>query len=68
MFEKLRAHRAGLARARGVPPYVVAFDRTLVEMARVLPRTKGELLELYGMGPARVEKDGEGFLAVLRDG
>ena len=65
LFEKLRAHRAEVARKRGVPAYVVAFDRTLVEMAKLHPRTRGELLSIYGMGPARVEKDGDGFLAVL---
>jgi ATP-dependent DNA helicase RecQ len=64
-FEKLRAHRAEVARARRVPPYVVAFDRTLIELAALRPRSKGELASVYGMGPARIEQYGEGFLAVL---
>jgi ATP-dependent DNA helicase RecQ len=66
-FEKLRAHRAQMARARGVPAYVVALDRTLIEMAARSPRSRADLLELYGMGPARVEAYGEGFLDALRD-
>jgi ATP-dependent DNA helicase RecQ len=65
-FEKLRAHRAQMARARGVPAYVVALDRTLIEMAARSPRSRAELLELYGMGPARVEAYGDGFLDALR--
>jgi ATP-dependent DNA helicase RecQ len=66
LFEKLRAHRAQMAKARGVPAYVVALDRTLVEMATRAPRSRAELLEVFGMGPARVEAYGDGFLEVLR--
>ena len=65
MFERLRAHRARIAGARGVPAYVVAHDRTLIDMARLRPRSPGELLDVHGMGPARVEQYGEGFLEVL---
>jgi ATP-dependent DNA helicase RecQ len=65
-FEKLRAHRAQMARARGVPAYVVALDRTLIEMAARAPRSRADLLELFGMGPARVEAYGDGFLDALR--
>jgi ATP-dependent DNA helicase RecQ len=67
-FEKLRSHRARIAKARGVPAYVVAFDRTLVEMATQAPRSRHELLAVYGMGPARIEAYGDGFLEVLREG
>jgi superfamily II DNA helicase RecQ len=51
-----------------VPAYVVAFDRTLLEMALRAPRSRAELLDVYGMGPARVEQYGAGFLEVLRGG
>ncbi|MBX3192569.1 MAG: ATP-dependent DNA helicase RecQ [Labilithrix sp.] len=67
VFEKLRAHRAEVARSRGVPPYVVALDRTLVEMARARPETTDQLLMLHGMGPARAEQYGAGFLRVIAD-
>jgi ATP-dependent DNA helicase RecQ len=66
VFERLRAHRAKVARARGVPAYVVAHDKTLVEMVARFPRSEAELLAVPGMGPARVEQYGEGFLDVLR--
>jgi ATP-dependent DNA helicase RecQ len=66
-FERLRAHRAQVARGRGVPAYVVAHDRTLLEMATVAPRSPEDLLAIYGMGPARVEAYGDGFLRVLRE-
>jgi ATP-dependent DNA helicase RecQ len=67
IFERLRAHRAEIAKSRGVPAYVVALDRTLVEMAQVRPKTTDQLLMLHGMGPARAEQYGEGFLRVLAE-
>jgi ATP-dependent DNA helicase RecQ len=66
IFERLRAHRAEIAKSRGVPAYVVALDRTLVEMAQVRPKTTDQLLMLHGMGPARAEAYGDGFLRVLQ--
>jgi ATP-dependent DNA helicase RecQ len=65
VFERLRAHRAEVAKARGVPAYVVAHDRTLVDLAENPPRTREELLGIRGFGPARVDAYGAGFLAVL---
>jgi ATP-dependent DNA helicase RecQ len=65
LYERLRARRAEIAKEAGLPAYIVAHDRTLVEMAQKRPRSKGGLLELYGMGPARVEQYGERFLSVL---
>jgi ATP-dependent DNA helicase RecQ len=54
------------ARARAVPPYIVAPDRTLTEIALVRPHTAEDLELCHGMGPARVAAYGEGFLAVVR--
>jgi ATP-dependent DNA helicase RecQ len=50
LFEALRQHRLAVARAEGVPPYVVASDRTLREIASLRPRTLGELTEVHGIG------------------
>ncbi len=65
LFERLREHRAEVARKRQIPPYVVAHDRTLVELATLRPCSREELARVYGMGPMRIEQYGEGFLAVL---
>jgi ATP-dependent DNA helicase RecQ len=65
LFERLRAQRAVLAKERSVPPYVIAHDRTLVDMAQKRPRTREALLHVHGMGPARVEQYGERFIDVL---
>ena len=65
LFERLRAHRLRLARARGVPPYVIASDRTLRHIAVLRPRDAAELELAHGIGPAKLERYGPGLLAVV---
>ena len=50
LFEALRSHRLDVARREGVPPYVVASDRTLRELAVLAPRTRAELLRCTASG------------------
>ena len=65
LFEALRAHRLERAREQSVPPYVVASDRCLRDLARLRPRTLHELLMVHGIGPAKAERYGEGLLSVV---
>ena len=65
LFDALRAHRLERSRELGVPPYVVAHDRTLAALARQRPRLPEELLLIDGIGPSKAEKFGAGFLAVI---
>ncbi len=65
LFEALRTHRLNVARAGGVPPYVVASDRTLREIASFAPRTRAELLAVHGIGDAKADRYGDGFLQVV---
>jgi len=65
LLDALRAHRLEVARAAGVPPYVVAHDRTLRDLVELKPATSGELLMAHGMGPAKAERYGAGLLAVV---
>lgn len=66
LFEALRARRLELARAERVPPYVIASDRTLREVAELRPRSLINLEGIYGIGPAKAAKYGEDLLAVVR--
>ena len=66
VFERLRELRATLAREREVPAYVVASDRTLVELAQRRPQDEHQLLDVHGIGPGKVERYGPHFLAALR--
>jgi ATP-dependent DNA helicase RecQ len=65
LFEALRSHRLQLARDEGVPPYVIASDRCLRDLARQRPHTVDELLLVHGIGPAKAERYGEGLLEVV---
>jgi ATP-dependent DNA helicase RecQ len=55
LFERLRVMRLELARSRGVPPYVIFHDSTLRDLARVKPRSLGELSSIYGMGARKID-------------
>ena len=65
LFEALRRHRLQQARTDGVPPYVVASDRTLREIAMLRPRNLQELAMAHGIGPAKLERYGDGLLEVV---
>jgi ATP-dependent DNA helicase RecQ len=65
LFEALRAWRLDLARTQGVPPYVVATDRSLRDVARLRPRNHAELMLAHGIGPAKVERYGDGMLEII---
>jgi ATP-dependent DNA helicase RecQ len=65
VFERLREMRLRLARDRGMPPYVIFHDATLRELARVKPRSLGELASVYGMGSRKVQAFGEIVLQTL---
>jgi ATP-dependent DNA helicase RecQ len=66
LFERLREVRLGLARGRGVPPYVIFHDTTLREMARLRPTTEAALRDIYGVGQRKAEDVGLAFLDAIR--
>jgi DNA helicase-2/ATP-dependent DNA helicase PcrA len=65
VFAALREWRTATARDEGMPPYVVAHDSTLVAIAEARPQTLAALRRVKGMGPAKLEKYGDGILSVL---
>jgi ATP-dependent DNA helicase RecQ len=65
IFDRLRALRLSLARSRGVPPYVVFHDTTLRELARVKPRSAGQLRQVYGIGARKADELGDAILEVI---
>jgi len=66
LLAALKAWRRDLARAQGVPPYLVFHDRTLVEIAARYPATREELSGVTGIGRAKLERHGDAVLALLR--
>jgi ATP-dependent DNA helicase RecQ len=65
LFERLRALRTELAKAAGVPPYVIFHDATLREIALRKPATLAELAGIPGIGDKKLERYGERLLTTL---
>ena len=65
LLDVLKALRLEIAKERKVPAYVVFHDRTLIEMARLRPRTEAEFAEINGVGAAKLEAFAEPFLAAI---
>jgi ATP-dependent DNA helicase UvrD/PcrA len=63
--ERLRAWRLERAREDGVPPYVVFHDTVLHAIADARPTSLGELSQIAGVGPAKLERYGDAVLALL---
>ncbi|MBT78609.1 MAG: DNA helicase RecQ [Chromatiales bacterium] len=68
LWEALRECRQRLAAEHNVPPYVVFHDSTLRQMVNERPTDPEALLEISGVGQAKLEKYGETFLGVIRQG
>lgn len=66
VFDALRTWRADIARTRGVPPYVVAHDTAIKQVAARLPQTTHKLLQVPGFGPKRVADFGEDIVQIVR--
>jgi ATP-dependent DNA helicase RecQ len=67
LFESLRALRKELADRQRVPAYIVFSDKVLIELADRRPTTPAEMLEVPGVGPAKLERYGSAFLMHLND-
>jgi ATP-dependent DNA helicase RecQ len=66
LFDALRAKRSALAKANGLPAYIIFHDSVLRAMALEQPQTLRELGELQGVGEKKLDTWGEDFLEVLR--
>ncbi|MEA3166671.1 MAG: ATP-dependent helicase RecQ [Thermoplasmata archaeon] len=65
VFEALRAWRLERARKDGLSPYIVAYDRSLRQVARERPSSLEGLQGIQGFGPAKAIKYGPELLEVL---
>ena len=63
--QRLREWRLERAKADDVPPYVVFHDTVLHAIAAARPGTLGELAQISGVGPAKLERYGDEVLAIV---
>ena len=67
LYEALRSLRAELAKAEGVPAYVVFSNATLADMAVKRPENMDEFLEVSGVGEYKAARYGKAFLKAIRE-
>lgn len=65
VFEDLKSWRISRSSEDGVPPYVVAHDKTLDEIARRLPGSESQLLAINGFGVAKLKKYGPDIMQIM---
>ncbi|MEZ4415812.1 MAG: ATP-dependent DNA helicase RecQ [Gemmatimonadota bacterium] len=66
-FDHLRDVRKRVADRQNVPAYIVFNDKTLRALVEQMPRTADEMLEVPGVGPAKLERYGQVFLDALEE-
>lgn len=67
LYGRLKTKRLKLSRERGLPPYVIFPDATLLLIARNMPLTEEELSQIEGIGAARLENYGKDILNTVRN-
>jgi ATP-dependent DNA helicase RecQ len=67
LFEALRQwRRERAAKMGGVPAYHVFADATLRDLARQLPESPADLLNIRGIGPAKAQKFGDDVIELIK--
>ena len=67
LLDRLKDKRTELARARGVPAYIIFSDRSLEDMARRQPRDDMAFADVHGVGAAKLERFADAFLGVISE-
>jgi RecQ family ATP-dependent DNA helicase len=63
---RIRQWRTAEAKRLGVPAYVVLHDRTITALAAAQPQNPKQLLEIEGMGQAKVDRFGDALVELCR--
>lgn len=66
LWNELRGLRNQLAKDKDIPPYLVFHDATLMEMMETHPQTSQQLLQISGVGEAKLALYGAAFLELIQ--
>ncbi|MDO8435426.1 MAG: RQC domain-containing protein, partial [bacterium] len=66
LFERLRTLRKRLADEKGVPPFIIFGNTSLIEMANRSPITPDDFLTITGVGKEKLARFGEVFMNEIR--
>jgi ATP-dependent DNA helicase RecQ len=67
LFEHLRNLRREIADENNVPAFMVFSDKTLRAMARSRPTTRTSMLQVHGVGFAKLETFGNRFMKAIKE-
>ena len=67
LFQALKELRLSLAAAAKLPPYVVAQDKTLLELAEKRPQNEAALHDITGLGTSKIARYGAKFLKTISE-
>jgi DNA helicase-2/ATP-dependent DNA helicase PcrA len=65
LVTQLRAWRLERSRSDVLPAYVILHDSALEAIARAMPQSEGDLLDVPGVGPRKYERYGADILAIV---
>ena len=66
LFKELKEFRSRLSKELAVPPFVILYDRSLVDIVLKKPQNKEELLNCHGLGEKKFAQFGEIILAIVK--
>lgn len=66
--DTLKAWRLETSQSLSVPAYVILHDRTIDEIASVMPIDEAELLAIQGIGASKLEHYGDDILRIVEEG
>ena len=67
LLASLKKLRLNIARDRKVPAFVIFSDKSLNEMANLMPTSRDEFLSINGVGKAKLEEFFEPFVNVIKN-
>ena len=67
IIKDLKKWRKRKADDMNIPPYAIFGDKTLLDMAAKKPRSKSELLNIFGIGKAKAEEFGNSIIQIISD-
>ncbi len=66
LIDALQTYRTTQAKLEGMPPYIIYSNKVLTSISEQKPKTLNALLEIDGVGKAKVEKYGAAILEIVK--
>ncbi len=65
LIDALQTYRTNQSKLEGMPPYIIYSNKVLTSISEQKPKTLNALLEIDGVGKAKVEKYGAAILEIV---